>query len=90
MECSLPGFSVQARVPQWVAFSFSKNTEEGFFSFSRWSSQTRDQTHISCIGRWDLYHWATREAPPQDTDTQNIFTIGHIELSSHKGAFENF
>ena len=21
-----------------------------------------DQTHISCIGRWILYHWATREA----------------------------
>ena len=29
------------------------------------SSQVRDQTHISCvscIGRWILYHWATREA----------------------------
>ena len=27
------------------------------------SSQTRDQTHISCIGRWIFRHWATREAP---------------------------
>ena len=26
------------------------------------SSQTRDQTHVSCIGRQILYHWATREA----------------------------
>ena len=26
------------------------------------SSQTRAQTHVSCIGRQILYHWATREA----------------------------
>ena len=26
-------------------------------------SSARDQTHISCIGRQILYHWATREAP---------------------------
>ena len=25
-------------------------------------SQIRDQTHVSCIGRWILYHWATRQA----------------------------
>ena len=27
------------------------------------SSQTSDWTDVSCIGRWILYHWATREAP---------------------------
>ena len=27
------------------------------------SSCIRDQTHVSCIGRWTLHHWATREAP---------------------------
>ena len=27
------------------------------------SSQTRDWTLVSCIGRRVLYHWATREAP---------------------------
>ena len=27
------------------------------------SSQTRDQTWVSCIGRQIRYHWATREAP---------------------------
>ena len=27
------------------------------------SSQIRDWTHVSCIGRWILCHWATREAP---------------------------
>ena len=31
--------------------------------FSRGSSQPRDQTCVSCIVRWMLYHWATREAP---------------------------
>ena len=25
------------------------------------SSQTRDQTHVPCTGRWALTHWATRE-----------------------------
>ena len=27
-----------------------------------WSFQTRDRTHVSCICRWVLYHWAAREA----------------------------
>ena len=27
------------------------------------SSQTRDRTHVLCIGGWILYHWASREAP---------------------------
>ena len=27
------------------------------------SSQTRDQTHVSCIGRQILYDQATRDAP---------------------------
>ena len=25
------------------------------------SSMIRDRTHVSCVGRWVLYHWATRE-----------------------------
>ena len=55
MDCSLPGSSVhgvlQTRVLEWVVI----------FS-SRGSSQPRDRTCISCIGRWILYHWTTREA----------------------------
>ena len=64
MDCSPPSSSVhgisQARIQEWVA-SF----------FSRGSSQPRDWTHISCIGRQILYHWATREANvfPGDTAT---------------------
>jgi len=27
------------------------------------SSRTRDQTHVTCIGRQTLYHYTTREAP---------------------------
>ena len=27
------------------------------------SSQTRDRTHVPCIGRWILNHWSTREVP---------------------------
>ena len=54
MDSSPPGSSVngisQARIVEWVAISFSK-----------WSSQSRDQTCFSCIGRWVLHHWASRE-----------------------------
>ena len=31
-------------------------------SFSRGSSRPRDQTYVSCIDRWILYHWAIWEA----------------------------
>ena len=36
---------------EWVAISFSRG-----------SPQPKDWTHISCIGRWILYHWATWQA----------------------------
>ena len=56
MDCSPPGSCVngisQARLLGWVAVSFSRG-----------SSQSRDQTWVSCIGRQILYHWATWEAP---------------------------
>ena len=54
MDCSPPGLSVhgifQARILGWVVFSFSRG-----------SSQPRDQNHIPWIGRWFLYLWVTRE-----------------------------
>ena len=57
-DCSLPGSSVhrisQARALEWIAISFSSG-----------SSWPRDQTCISCTGRWILSHWATKEAPTQ-------------------------
>ena len=61
MDCSPPGSSVrgisQARIPEWVTISSS-----------RASSQPRDQTHVSFIGRRILYHWATWEVPASLTD----------------------
>ena len=55
MDCSPPGSSghgiSQARILAWDAIS----------SFRR-SSWPRDRTYISCIGRWILYRWATKEA----------------------------
>ena len=56
MDCSSPGSFVhgisQARILEWVVL----------FS-SRGSSQPRDRTSVSYIGRWILYHWTTREVP---------------------------
>ena len=50
MDCSLPGYSVhvifQARILDWVAISF-------FWG----SSQSRNWTHTSCVGRQVLYHY---------------------------------
>ena len=58
MDYSLPGSSVhgisQARILEWTAISFSGG-----------SSQPRDQTCISCIGRWILHHCATWEVLPK-------------------------
>ena len=49
MDYTPPVFSAhgvpQARILEWAAISFSRR-----------SSQTRDQPHISCTGRWILYH----------------------------------
>ena len=55
MDCSSPGFSVhgicQTRILEWVALPSSRG-----------SSWPRDRTHIFCVGRQILYHWATSEA----------------------------
>ena len=58
MDYSLPGSSVhgisQPRILECVDISFSI-----------WSSRPRNQNCVSSIGRRVLYHWTTREAPPQ-------------------------
>ena len=55
MDCSPPGSSVhgisQAGILEWVAIPCSRG-----------SSRPRNQMRISCIGKWVLFHWATREA----------------------------
>ena len=61
MDCSLPGFSVhgifQARVLEWAAISFSRG-----------SSQPRDQTLVSCIASRRFTVWATREVSPAQSN----------------------
>ena len=54
MDCSPPGSSVQARILEWTAISFSRG-----------SSWPRDQTQLSCITSRFLTVWATREAHRQ-------------------------
>ena len=55
MDCSPPGSFVhgisQARILEWVAISYCRG-----------SSWPKNWTHVSCIGKRILYHWATREA----------------------------
>ena len=79
MDCSLPGSSVhvilQARILEWIAISSS-----------RWSSQSRDQTHVSwvsCIGRWILYHWATWEAHCRECYQPNIMLLKKVDFESY-------
>ena len=54
IDCSLPGSSdhgiLQARIPEWVAISFSRG-----------SSHPRDQMHISCIAVRLFTDWSTWE-----------------------------
>ena len=61
MDCSPPGSAVhgtvQARIPQWVAISFSRG--------SSWPRVLTCVSCVFCIDRWTLYHWTTGEA--QDT-----------------------
>ena len=45
----------QARILEWVAISFSRG-----------SSQLRDQTRVSCTAGTFFTNWATREAPLED------------------------
>ena len=76
MDCSPPGSSVhgisQARILEWVAISFSRG-----------SSQSREQTwvsYISCIGRRILYCWVTRK----------YMAYIYLLLLSEKANDENF
>ena len=62
MDYNPPGSSVrsisQARLLEWVTISFSRE-----------SSQPRDQTCISHINKWILYCWATRKAIKKKKNT---------------------
>ena len=65
MAFNPPGSSLhgilQARILQWVAISFSRG--------SSW-----DRTHVSCIGKRILYHWATWKDPKTTILSSNSFS----------------
>ena len=71
MDCSLPGSSVhgisQKRILEWAAIFFSRE-----------SSQPRDRTHASCIGRLVLYHGVTWEATLTTKKKQAILTVAYL------------
>ena len=77
MDCSLPGSSVrgisQAGILEWVAISFSKG-----------SSQSRDQTQVSCIAGQLLTIWATRETKPIKQRLQWAFINTNLRGSSEQ------
>ena len=68
MDGSLPGSAVhgiiQARIREWAAISFSRG-----------SSQPRDQTWVSCIADRSFIVWATREFMMFNTNKMSTYTI---------------
>ena len=73
MDCSPPGSSVhgisQARILEQVAISFCRG-----------ASWPRDRTHVSCIGRRILYHWAIREAQDIIASIIRCFPNSHFSF----------
>ena len=69
MDYSLPGSSVpgifQARILEWVASPFSRG-----------SSWPRDQTHVSCIGRW----FFTAEPPGKPHSVIVVQLLSYVRL----------
>ena len=74
MDCSPPGSCVheifQARILEWVAISFSRG-----------SSQPRDQTRVSCSAGRFFTNWATREV--HDGISTYINILGHSAVCVH-------
>ena len=73
MNSRLPGSSVygisQARILEWVAISFSRG-----------SSRPRDQTWVSCTGRWILDRWATIPIQEWKTERECFNSVGYFAL----------
>ena len=61
---------LQARILEWVAMPSSKG-----------SSQPRDRTCISCIGRWVLYHLRHQGSPAYRVVNKTVITSAIIQLT---------
>ena len=72
--CSSAHGIAPTRILEWLAISFSRR-----------SSQPRDQARISCIGRQMLYHWTTLEALLIHTECFNLDYI--VMLTAQKLLF---
>ena len=71
-----PWDSPTARILEWVASPISRG-----------SSPPRDGTHVSCIGRQVLYHWATREAQVSEVSLKKKNWQDFQHLCYHRGAW---
>ena len=83
MECSPPGSCVpgifQTNILEWVAIYSSRR-----------SFRSRDQTCVSCTGRWILYHRSTREALKSSNNIisrRATMLYGHSVLPASSGGF---
>ena len=74
MDCSSPGSYVhgilQARMLEWAAISFSRG-----------SSQPRDQTWLSCIADRFFIVWAIKEAPGTNKELIYKGCMKHLPLA---------
>ena len=81
--CSPPGSSVhdisQVRILEWVAISFSRG----------WSSPLRDQTCISCTGRWIFFYHLTTSEALKDRHTSKILGLHPHCIRIAQGTSEN-
>ena len=83
IDCSPPGSSVhrifQARILEWIAISFS-----------RVSSQPRDQTHVFCIADRFFAIWTTREPDKTKEFTfskhlKGVFSVNFFLIVQKRG-----
>ena len=82
VDCSMPGSLLgssvhgisQARILEWVVTSVSRG-----------SSQPRDQTGVSCIGRWILYQGATSKAQSVRSSAYKCWKMVNVHTLAELG-----
>ena len=77
MDCSLPGSSVHGSCPM-DKNSPGKNTGVVAISYSRGSSWTREQTHVSSLLHWRVDSFTT--APPVKSPTLSCHVLIEVKV----------
>ena len=72
----VPVFSLQWLLSLWSTGSRTRRLQQlwhsGLVALQHVESPgTKDRTHVACIGRWNPYHWTTREVPTLSFDRGN-------------------